>query len=80
LQIPFRPSFPVSSTAEQTTNVALNIYQQATEGGSADNYSTLKLTLKDKYKINHYIEKFQDKFYKIYKKLNVKVCSKDVLI
>jgi hypothetical protein len=80
LQIPFRPSFPISSTAEQTTNVALNIYQQTTEGGSADNYSTLKLTLKDKHKINHYIEKFQDKFYKIYKKLNVKVCSKDVLI
>lgn len=35
--------------------------------------------MKEKDRIDEYVTKFQDKFYKIYKKLNVKVASKEVL-
>lgn len=43
--------------------------------------SSLKatLTLKETRKIGEYLEKFQEKFFKIYKKLNIKLCSRQVL-
>lgn len=39
----------------------------------------LTLTMKEKGRVDEYVTKFQDKFFKIYKKLNVKVASKEVL-
>lgn len=39
----------------------------------------LTIGMKDKNKLDEYVLKFQDKFFKIYKKLNVKVASKEVL-
>ena len=39
----------------------------------------LTLSMKEKSMLDEYVTKFQDKFFKIYKKLNVKVASKEVL-
>lgn len=41
--------------------------------------STMQLTLKDSKKIAEYFEKFQDKLFKIYRRLNIKLESREIL-
>ena len=45
----------------------------------AQNFSIIRMNAKEKKKYDEYISKFAGKLYKIYKKLNVKSVSKEVL-
>ena len=45
----------------------------------AEKAAVIKLNVKEKQKYDEYIEKYAGKLYKIYKKLNVKSVSKEVL-
>lgn len=46
---------------------------------TGDDPNILRVSLKDKLKIEEYIRKYAEKFFKVYKKLNVKVVSKEVV-
>lgn len=59
-------------------------YMRSSQGGASwaltqDDLNILRHSVMDKQKIEEYVRKFAEKFFRIYKKLNVKVVSKDVV-